>query len=156
MGSRRKAREYALMMLYGMDQAGQWPDHAVARFFDSFGQGEALDPPPTYLPPDELLSYQVEPADAEARAYAEKLARGVIHHREALDQVLQKISTNWRLERMALVDRNLLRLGAYELLHESADVPRKVAINEAVELAKLFGTEGSGAFVNGILDRIGK
>ncbi|MBK6684798.1 MAG: transcription antitermination factor NusB [Deltaproteobacteria bacterium] len=156
MGARRKAREYALMMLYGMDQAGQWPDAAVARFFESFGKGEALDPPPSYLPPGELESYQVEPEDAEARGYAERLARGVIHHREELDQVLQKISQNWRLERMALVDRNLLRLGAYELLHESAEVPRKVAINEAVELAKLFGTEGSSAFVNGILDRIGK
>jgi transcription antitermination protein NusB len=156
MGARRRAREYALMMLYGMDQAGQWPELAIERFFDTFGKGDALDPPPTYLPPGVDPSYAIDVADPESKTYAERLVRGVIGHREELDQALQKISQNWRLERMAIIDRNLLRLAAYELIHQKDDVPRKVAINEAVELAKTFGTAESGAFVNGILDRIGK
>ncbi len=79
--------------------------------------------------------------------------RGVRSSLEDLDQRITRASTNWRLERMARVDRNLLRLGAWELLHR-VDVPRAVVLDEAVELAKRFGTEESGAFVNGVLDRV--
>ncbi|PKN44414.1 MAG: transcription antitermination factor NusB, partial [Deltaproteobacteria bacterium HGW-Deltaproteobacteria-20] len=72
---------------------------------------------------------------------------------ERVDELIRTSSTNWRLERMARVDRNLLRMAAYELL-EQKSVPRAVILDEAIELAKLFGSEDSGAFVNGVLDRI--
>lgn len=157
MGARRRAREHALMMLYAMDVAGTWPDATTERYYGAFGSGEPLDPPPSYVDtPQSADRYAVDAEDDEARAYAEKLVRGVSAHQEEIDQLIGRISLHWRLERMALVDRNLLRLAAYELLHESDGVPRKVAINEAVELAKTFGTRESSAFVNGILDRVGK
>jgi N utilization substance protein B len=75
---------------------------------------------------------------------------------EELDATIGEVSRRWRLERMAILDRNVLRLAAFELLHRADDVPRKVAINEAVELAKTFGSSESGAFVNGVLDRVGR
>lgn len=82
--------------------------------------------------------------------FAEDLLAGVRRNRRDLDERLQTVAENWALERMAAVDRNVLRLGAYELLHTAT--PPSVVIDEAVELAKSFGTENSGAFVNGILD----
>ncbi len=93
------------------------------------------------------------PGDAEGRAFADALVRGVINALAELDQLIASASANWRVERMTRVDRNVLRVGAYELAH-CPDVPRPVAIDEAVELAKRFGTEESGSFVNGVLDRI--
>jgi N utilization substance protein B len=80
---------------------------------------------------------------------------GVREHRVSIDTLIRDAARNWDLERMASVDRNALRIGCYELLHEP-DVPMKVAINEAIELGKRYSTESSGAFVNGILDRIRK
>jgi len=93
------------------------------------------------------------PGDPEGRDYADRAVRGVADGLEKVDEVIRKASTNWRLERMARVDRNVLRLGAWELVH-APDVPRAVILDEAVELAKRFGGEDSGAFVNGVLDRI--
>ncbi len=93
------------------------------------------------------------PGDAEGRAYADQLVLGVEKEVDALDTRITGASTNWRLERMTRVDRNLLRLGAWELIHE-LDVPRAVIIDEVVEMAKRFSTEESSAFVNGVLDRI--
>lgn len=93
------------------------------------------------------------PGDPEGREYADAVVRGVFDELTAMDEAIKKASTNWRLERMARVDRNVLRLGAWELLRQS-DVPRAVILDEAVELAKRFGSEESGAFVNGVLDRI--
>jgi N utilization substance protein B len=86
------------------------------------------------------------------RALVEHLIRGVFQHRAELDQMLAGASKNWRLERMALVDRNVIRLALYEIKH-CADVPVAVAINEAIELTKRFGTAEAAAFVNGLLDR---
>ena len=83
----------------------------------------------------------------------EGLVRGVAEHRRQIDDAIEGVSSNWRLDRMARVDRNVLRLAAYELLHRP-DVPVKVAINEAIELGKKYGSESSGAFINGVLDRI--
>ena len=157
MGVRRRARECALMTLYSMDVAGLWPDTALERYFSSFGDGEPLDPPPSYAPPEAAKkATRIDANDAEVRAYTALLVEGVGRHLEELDALLQGISRNWRLARMAVVDRNVLRLAAFELTHRADDVPRKVAINEAIEVAKRFGTAESGAFVNGILDRIGK
>lgn len=93
------------------------------------------------------------PGDAEGRGYADDLVRGVAAELGAIDQRVRAASANWRLERMTRVDRNLLRLGVYEILRRS-EVPRAVILDEAVELAKRFGTADSGAFVNGVLDRV--
>lgn len=93
--------------------------------------------------------------DAESRGYADAIVRGVADNQDVCDEAIRKASTNWRLERMARVDRNVLRLGTWELMQKGAvAVPRAVVLDEAVELAKRFGTEDSGAFVNGVLDRI--
>ncbi len=93
------------------------------------------------------------PGDAEGREYADELVRGVRRDADKLDERIRSASQNWRLERMARIDRNALRLGAYELLTRT-DVPRAVILDEAVELAKRFGGEESSKFVNGVLDRI--
>jgi N utilization substance protein B len=93
------------------------------------------------------------PGDAEGRTFADKLARGVATNLGKIDQLIGTASANWRVERMTRVDRNVLRIGAYEL-SSCPDIPRAVSIDEAVELAKRFGTEESGSFVNGVLDRI--
>ena len=93
------------------------------------------------------------PGDPEDRAYADEIVRGVARDLEAVDARVRAASTNWRLERMTRVDRSVLRLGAYELQHRM-DVPRAVILDEAVEIAKRYGTEESGKFVNGVLDRV--
>ena len=129
MGSRRKAREAALKILYAMDLSGQSAEEALASYFEDFAEeGETLE-------------------------FTEELVRGVGRELAALDEKLRAASQNWRLERMARVDRNILRLATYELLHVPS-VPRRVSLNEAIELGKRFGAEDSAAFVNGILDRI--
>jgi N utilization substance protein B len=93
------------------------------------------------------------PGDADGRVYADELVRGVASELALVDERIRAASKNWRLERMTRVDRNLLRLGVWELLRR-LDVPRPVILDEAVELAKRYGTEESGAFVNGVLDRV--
>jgi N utilization substance protein B len=126
---RTRARERALQALYQIDVAAEGIDEALSRFWRSF-----------------------EPVEREVMALAEALVRGVAEHRRAIDEEIERASSNWRLDRMAKVDRNVLRLAAYELLR--TDVPVKVVINEAIELGKKYGSEGTGAFVNGVLDRI--
>ncbi len=128
-GKRTRARERALQALYQIDVAASDIDDALARFWRSF-----------------------EPAEREVQELAELLVRGVHRERRAIDERIESASTNWRVDRMARVDRNALRLAVYELLYTEA--PIKVVINEAIELGKKFGSESSGAFVNGVLDRI--
>lgn len=94
--------------------------------------------------------YEIIP---EAIPYAEGLVAGVVEKKGELDDLIRKFSQNWRIDRMSLVDRNILRIGAFELCYRP-DVPARVVINEAIELAKRYGTDDSGAFVNGILDSI--
>lgn len=127
---RTKARERALQALYQIDVASTDLDEALSRFWRSF-----------------------EPVEREVREMAEALVRGVAEHSREIDDAIEAVSTNWRLDRMAKVDRNVLRLAVHELVHRP-DVPVKVAINEAVELGKKYGSESSGAFVNGVLDKI--
>jgi transcription antitermination protein NusB len=129
MGARSTAREAALQMLFAIDATSAPPDEVIRDFWREM------------------------PGDAEGRSYADELVRGVVSGIEATDALIRAASTNWRLERMNRVDRNLLRLGAYELAHRP-DVPRAVILDEAVELAKRYGTDDSGAFVNGVLDRV--
>jgi N utilization substance protein B len=89
----------------------------------------------------------------ESRAFATRLIEGVLASREHLDRRIASVAVNWRLERMAVIDRNVLRIGVWEILNAD-DIPGEVTINEAVNLAKRYGTQRSGSFVNGILDRI--
>jgi N utilization substance protein B len=152
--ARRRARECALMVLYGIDVSGALPDTALERFWSDFGDGQQLDPPPPYEDADES-GFAVE-VDDGVKSYAERLVHGVASAQEELDAAITSISLHWRLDRMALVDRNVLRLGAFELTKLKDEVPRKVVLNEAIEIAKTFGTAESSAFINGILDRIGK
>ncbi len=126
---RTKARERALQALYQIDVAAEGIDEALAAFWRSF-----------------------EPVEQEVRELAEGLVRGVAAARRQVDEAIEEASSNWRLDRMARVDRNVLRLAVYELLR--TDVPVKVVINEAIELGKKFGSESSGAFVNGVLDKV--
>jgi len=97
------------------------------------------------------------PASVEARTdieeFAEELVRGVLDNLASIDATLGEYSTNWKVPRMALVDRNVLRLAAFELIHIK-DIPPRVTLNEAIEVAKRYGSKDSGAFINGILDRI--
>jgi len=131
-GVRRQARAYALQILYARDvDAGTDVGSALAQW-------------------DADFELELEPA---AREYAQALLAAAVERAPAVDELIVQASKNWRLERMSRVDRNILRLGAVELA-AFADVPVKVVINEAVELAKRFGTAESSAFINGILDRI--
>ena len=91
--------------------------------------------------------------EAALRLFAEPLIRGTLEHRDAVDEIIKKHAKNWELHRIAAVDRNILRLAIYEMLHRE-DIPPVVSINEAVDIAKKFSTQDSGKFVNGILDKV--
>lgn len=129
MKKRTRARELALQFLYQLDLRGE-EFAAEAREFVA-----------------------AEERDAETTRFALKLVQGTHENRAAIDQMIQSVAQNWNISRMAVVDRNVLRLATYELVH-CPDVPPKVAINEAIELGKRYSTQNSGAFINGILDKI--
>ncbi|HTN84296.1 MAG TPA: transcription antitermination factor NusB [Sorangium sp.] len=129
MGARSTGREAALQMLFALEAGGNSAPRVVSAF------------------------WRETPGDPEGRAYADEVVLGVAKDLAAVDEAIRKASTNWRLERMARVDRNVLRLGAWELMNHP-EVPRAVILDEAVELAKRYGSEESGAFVNGVLDRV--
>jgi N utilization substance protein B len=130
MGARHSGREAALQMLFQLEASGVTAPQAIELFWRTY-----------------------EDADPEGKAYADAIVRGVAESLAALDKRVASASQNWRLERMSRVDRNLLRLGTWELMFR-ADIPRAVILDEAVELAKSFGTDESSGFVNGVLDRI--
>lgn len=104
---------------------------------------------------EEYWKYE-EVSDDEVIAYANDLLKGIVGKLKAIDDKVAKYATNWQLKRMAIIDRNVLRLGLYELMFTEIEMPPKVAINEAIELAKKYGDLESGKFVNGILDKIHK
>lgn len=143
MGSRRNGREMALQTLYGIEFGRRAWEDAVGDMHD-----RAVEPDSD----DEDLKMMVR-GDAEAREFAEGIVSGVMEHLEAIDTLLEEHSTNWKVVRMARIDRNLLRLATYELRYRS-DIPSRVTINEAVEIAKQYGERDSGSFINGILDKI--
>jgi len=99
--------------------------------------------------------WQACEAGAETKAFANQLVEGTLEHLPQIDALISSHADNWNLKRMAVIDRNILRLGVFELLHRD-DVPPKVCINEAIELAKRFGDAESGKFINGVLDAIHK
>ena len=131
MGSRRKARECALQMLFAADVAGTRGDQLVRMFWSELSDGE------------------LEPGSQE---FATRLALGALAHLEEVDERIRSRAEHWRISRMALVDRNLLRLAVFEFLHEST--PRTVTINESLEIARRFSTWEATQFINGILDAI--
>jgi N utilization substance protein B len=142
MGLRRQARERAVQSLYQLDTWG------------ALGGAESRELKPSAV--QEMLEafwQSLEPLEPEVRELADPLVLGVLQYRSELDALVEACSQNWRLERMAKVDRNILRLGVYELLHRP-DVPPKVAINEAIEIARRYGAEESSAFINGVLDKV--
>ena len=128
MGSRHHARERALQILFQYDIHGK-----PGLWLDVFWtENEATD---------------------EVKAFAERLVAGVLEKKKELDALIGKYATNWKVSRMPIVDRNILRAGVYELLWMD-DVPAKVTVNEAIELAKSFGDDAASKFVNGILDKV--
>ena len=131
MGSRRKARESALQMLFAADVAATRPDELARTFWSE-------------LSDDEM--------DEQAREFATALAVGTLAHVDEVDARIRSRAEHWRIDRMATVDRNVLRLAVYEFLYEST--PRTVTINEALEVARRFSTFEATQFINGILDAI--
>ncbi|MBZ0272241.1 transcription antitermination factor NusB, partial [bacterium] len=131
MGNRHKAREFALQMLYAIDVSESAPDLVVPLFWE------------TLTCPDEV------------RRFANELVNGVDHNLDRIDEIIARYSEHWAIDRMTSVDRNILRMAVFELLHLT-EIPHSVTINEAVEIGKKFGSEDSGAFVNGILDKIAR
>jgi transcription antitermination protein NusB len=129
MGARRKARELALQMLFQLDMSSNQPDAIIATF------------------------EELQKSKPNTREFATKIFRGTIDHMPAIDEMIQNQAENWRLSRMAAVDRNIIRMSVYEFLHED-DTPKLVIIDEAIEIAKKYGTQKSSQFINGILDGI--
>ncbi len=129
MGKRRRSREFALQVLYQLEINPQEIPKALDHVRNSLTSGS--DDP----------------------EFTERMVRGVRAHLQEIDHLLEGYLEHWRLDRLSSVDRNILRLALFELLY-CPDIPPKVTINEAVDLGKKYGTEDSGAFINGILDRI--
>jgi len=129
LGKRRKSRELALQVLYQIDMSEGDAEEKFNLFWQHF------------TPSDEL------------KAFSQKIVEGVCQHREEIDALIEKHSEHWRLTRMTIVDRNVLRSAIFELMY-CADIPTKVILNEAVELGKKFGSEKTGPFINGILDKV--
>lgn len=128
-GERRKARRLALQALYEIDASGHGAEEILARL---------------------LLEAGLSP---ENNAFVRELVGGVVQNKDRLDQSIQKFATAWPIEQIPVVDRNILRLAIFEVLLDNR-VPVKVAINEAVELAKTFGSDSSARFVNGVLGSV--
>ncbi len=126
---RRRAREIALQVLYQLDIDQGVPQEALAVYFENFRPSE------------------------KAREFCQRLIEGVSQHREEIDRLIEENAEHWTLKRMAVVDRNILRVATFELIH-CPDIPFKASLNEAIELAKKFGNDDSGAFINGILDKV--
>jgi N utilization substance protein B len=129
MRNRRKARELAMQALFYMDMSQNDSEEVIKLFCENFATSKSS------------LSFFL------------KLINGVIKTAPKIDSVIERFSSNWKIRRMSIVDRNIIRLAVYEMLFCS-DIPSKVSINEAVDIGKKFGTEESGAFINGILDSI--
>lgn len=131
MRKRTKARHLALQLLYQMDITNDFSQESLDNFWQT----------------------QEKELDSEVKQFAQELINGIQEHREAIDKKIAQYAKNWEIRRMAVVDRNILRQACYELLFRP-DIPPKVSINEAIDLAKFFSGEEAGKFVNGILDKI--
>jgi transcription antitermination protein NusB len=154
MRRRREARERAIQFLFQHDMN---PPENLQAALDHFWESQRLNAHmeiqegPTYGQEVELPPATTD--ELAMRMFGDTLIRGVLEHLEKLDELIRKHALNWDLRRMAIVDRNVMRLAIYEMLYRD-DIPPVVSINEAVDIAKRFSTEESGRFVNGILDRV--
>ncbi len=129
MKKRTRSRELALQFLYQVDLRGE-----------------------DYLPEAQAFLRQEE-SERTTREFALHLIRGTAEHKAELDRMICDVAQNWDIRRMAAIDRNVLRMATFELVH-CTDIPPKVSINEAIELGKRFSTQNSGGFINGVLDKI--
>lgn len=129
MRKRRKSREYALQVLFQLNITKQEAIKALSQFQEHFS------------------------SDGEADEFLKRLVLGVLEHRQELDRLIEQYSENWRLDRINIIERNILRMALFELLY-CEEIPPKVTINEAIDLGKRYGSGDSGGFINGILDRI--
>jgi transcription antitermination protein NusB len=129
MGARRKARELALQMLFQHDMSGNGPDMIISTF------------------------EELQKSKPNTREFATRIFRGTVDNLGKIDEMITAQADNWRLSRMAVVDRNIIRMCVYEFLHEN-DTPKLVIIDEGIEIAKKYGTQKSSQFINGILDGI--
>jgi len=132
MRRRTLAREFALQVLYQTDITHDSPDVSLNNFWQAHSE---------------------ENIDEEIKKFTGELVKGTIDNLQMIDAKIAQYATNWQLKRMAVVDRNILRMGCFELIFRK-DIPFKVSINEAVELAKKYSSQEAGKFVNGILDKI--
>lgn len=130
MGTRRKARECALQMLYAADAAKTGDDFPTAKFWEN-------------LEPEQ---------DEKTREFAERVVLGTLRELETIDNLIKKRAQHWRIERMAIVDRNVLRMSVFEFLH--TDTPTTIVINEALDITRRFSTPEAPQFINGILDAV--
>jgi N utilization substance protein B len=129
LGKRRRSREFALQVLYQLEITKQGALKAMVQLKENFSPEEGED------------------------EFAKQIVMGVVERRQEIDRLIEERSENWRLDRMTIIDRNILRIAIFELLYCS-EVPPKVTLNEAIDLGKRYGSEESGSFINGILDRI--
>jgi len=129
---RRKAREHALQILFQLDIRKEKPSAAVLKHF-----------------------WAEHKPDDEIKAFTEEIVKGTYKHLDKINDHIHKCAKNWSLDRMAVVDRNVIRMAVYEILYR-LDIPTSVTINEAIEIAKKFGTDDSGSFVNGVLDSVAR
>jgi len=129
LGKRRRSREFALQVLYQLEITGQDALQALIQLRENFTPNEGED------------------------EFAKRIVLGVVEHGREIDRFIEGQSENWRLERMTLIDRNILRIALFELLR-CDEIPPKVTLNEAIDLGKRFGSDESGSFINGILDRV--
>lgn len=129
MGKRRRSRELALQVLYQIEITKQNALQALAQIRENFFSEEGED------------------------EFTKRIVQGVIDHQKEFDRMIEGRSEHWRLDRMTIIDRNILRMAIFELLYCS-EIPPKVTLNEAIDLGKRFGSEESGSFINGILDRL--
>lgn len=145
---RHSGRVIAVQVLYGLDAQGDISgvDRAIAAHYASFGRRGAEDE-------DEVDETSSLDASAESRSFARELCHGVADNLDQLDKTLEHASTNWRVTRMSRVDRNVLRVAVFELLHRP-ETPAPVVLDEAIELGKQLGSTESGAFINGVLGKV--
>jgi N utilization substance protein B len=129
MGTRRKARELAVQLLYQHDLAKVDPEEGMRLFWEHF------------------------PVDMEAREFCTQLVLGTLDRLAVIDELLSEASENWSLNRMSVVDRNILRLATYELV-DRPEIPPSVSLNEAIEIAKKYSSPDAAVFINGVLDRV--
>ena len=154
MGKRREARERAVQFLFQNDLNPPSDLDAALDHFWQTQRGAAIaeeKSTATWGQPVELPPPTVE--EAAVRLFADPLIRGALENRDKADEIITRLARNWDLNRIAAVDRNILRLAIYEMLNRD-DIPPVVSINEAVDIAKKFSTQDSGKFVNGILDKV--